>query len=111
VFRLPYWAGRNRLALDFRPAVTALLYFLSRIYVTLPVTAEEMFLLQTRQPALILKAIATSCREVRRGSSGRNHPAAGLTFAWIALASLDGRNPQDAFRTGRAIRRHREPGG
>jgi len=43
--------GRNRLALDFRPGRYGVLVFSFREYMsTLPVTAEEMFLLQTASP-------------------------------------------------------------
>ena len=44
---------------SFGLAVTALLAFSFREYLsTLPVTAAEMFLLHTRQPALVLQALA-----------------------------------------------------
>src|SRR5207253_7576874 len=91
VFRLPA-LGLAEIAWrwSFGLAVTALLVFSFREYMsTLPVTAEEMFLLQTRQPALILKAIA----HILQGSAPRVVSVViilllALTFAWIALASL-----------------------
>jgi len=91
VFRLPA-LGLAEIAWrwSFGLAVTALLVLSFREYMsTLPVTAEEMFLLQTRQPALILKAIA----HILQGSAPRVVSVViilllALTFAWIALASL-----------------------
>ena len=56
---------------------------------TLPVTAAEMFLLRTGQPALILQAIA----QILHGSAPRVVSAGivlalALTVAWIVLGSL-----------------------
>jgi hypothetical protein len=70
--------------------VTALLAFSFREYLsTLPVTATEIFMLQTRQPALVLQAIA----RILQGSAPRAVTALivlalALTLAWIVLASL-----------------------
>ncbi len=70
-------------------ATAAFLFFVREFLSTLPVTAGEMFLLRTRQPALMLQALA----RIFRGSAPR--AAAGfvvltlaLTVAWIVLASL-----------------------
>jgi hypothetical protein len=75
---------------SFGLAAAVLLVFSVREYLaTLPVTAAEMFLLRSRQPALILQAIA----HVLRGSAARALGAAiilmlALTLAWVVLASL-----------------------
>src|SRR6476661_6553524 len=75
---------------SFGLAVAALLAISLREFMsTLPVTAAEMFLLQTRQPALILKAIA----QILQGSAPRAVSAVvvltlALTLCWIVLASL-----------------------
>ena len=75
---------------SFGLAVVALLAVSFREYMsTLPVTAAEMFLLQTRQPVLILKAIA----QILQGSAPRAVGAVvvlalALTLCWIVLASL-----------------------
>ncbi len=70
-------------------AIAALLFTLREYLATLPVTAGEMLLLRTRQPALILQALA----RIFRGSAPRATAALvvltlTLTLAWIALASL-----------------------
>lgn len=75
---------------SFGLAVAALLAISLREFMsTLPVTAAEMFLLQTRQPALILKAIV----QILQGSAPRAVGAVvvltlALTLCWIVLASL-----------------------
>src|SRR3979490_2378233 len=75
---------------SFGLAVGALLAFSFREYlVTLPVTAGEMLLLRSRQPALILQAIAP----IFPGSGSGAVAAAivlmlALTLAWVVLASL-----------------------
>jgi len=70
-------------------ASAAFLFFIREFLSTLPVTAGEMFLLRTRQPALILQALA----RIFRGSAPRAAAAfvvltLALTVAWIVLASL-----------------------
>ena len=100
MFRLPVLglaeiAGRW----SFGVAAAAALIFALREYLaTLPVTAGEMLLLRTRQPALIVQALA----RIFRGSAPRAAAALvvltlALTLAWIVLASL-GRaaHPQNA---------------
>ncbi len=75
---------------SFGLAVAALLAISLREFMsTLPVTAAEMLLLQTRQPALVLKAIA----QILQGSAPRAIGAVvvftlALTLCWIVLASL-----------------------
>ncbi len=75
---------------SFGLAVTALLAFSFREYMaTLPVTAGEMFLLRTRQPALVLQALA----RILQGSAARVVAtlivlALALTLAWVVLASV-----------------------
>jgi hypothetical protein len=91
LFRLPS-LGLAEIAWrwSFGFAVLALLAFSFREYLsTLPVTAAEMFLLQSRQPLLVLQAVA----RILQGSGPRAilgvivlTPA--LTLAWIVLASL-----------------------
>ncbi len=91
LFRLPA-LGLAEIAWrwSFGLAVVALLAFSFREYLsTLPVTAAEMFLLRTRQPALILQAMA----RILQGSAPRAVSAlivlaAALTLGWIVLASL-----------------------
>jgi hypothetical protein len=91
LFRLPA-LGLAEIAWrwSFGLAVTALLAFSFREYLsTLPVTAAEMFLLQTRQPALMLQVIA----RILQGSAPRAVTALmvlalAVTLAWIVLASL-----------------------
>jgi hypothetical protein len=74
----------------FGLALIASLLFAVREYMsTLPVTAAEMFLLRTGQPALILQAIA----QILHGSAPRVVSAGivlalALTVAWIVLGSL-----------------------
>jgi hypothetical protein len=74
----------------FGLAVTAgLLFFLREYLATLPVTAGEMVLLRTQQPALIFQALA----RIFQGSAPRATLAligltVTLTVAWIVLASL-----------------------
>jgi hypothetical protein len=91
LFRLPSLAlAEIAWRWSFGLAVTALLAFSLREYLsTLPVTAADIFLLQTRQPALVLQAIA----RILRGSAPRAVTALivlalALTLAWIVLASL-----------------------
>lgn len=75
---------------SFGLAATAALLFSVREYLaTLPVTAGEMLLLRTRQPTLILQALA----RIFQGSAPRATAALvvltlALTAAWIVLASL-----------------------
>ena len=75
---------------SFGLAVTALVALSFREYLsTLPVTAAEMFMLQTRQPALILQAMS----QIVHGSAPRALVALtvlflSLTLGWIVLASL-----------------------
>jgi hypothetical protein len=75
---------------SFGLAVSAFLAFSFREYMsTLPVTAGEMFLLKTRQPALVLQAMA----RILQGSAPRAVNALivlalAATLAWIVLASL-----------------------
>jgi len=91
LFRLPTLAlAEIAWRWSFGLAVTALLAFSFREYLsTLPVTATEIFMLQTRQPALVLQAIA----RILQGSAPRAVTALivlalALTLAWIVLASL-----------------------
>jgi hypothetical protein len=91
LFRLPSLAlAEIAWRWSFGLAATALLAFSLREYLsTLPVTAADIFMLQTRQPALVLHAIA----RILRGSAPRAVTALivlaiALTFAWIVLASL-----------------------
>jgi len=91
LFRLPSLAlAEIAWRWSFGLAVTALLAFSFREYLsTLPVTATEIFMLQTRQPALVLQAIA----RILQGSAPRAVTALivlalALTLAWIVLASL-----------------------
>jgi hypothetical protein len=91
MFRLPS-LGLAEIAWrwSFGLAVGALLVFSLREYLaTLPMTAGEMFFLRSRQPALILQAIA----RIFHGSATRAVVAAivlmlALTLAWVVLASL-----------------------
>jgi hypothetical protein len=91
MFRLPS-LGLAEIAWrwSFGLAVGTLLAFSLREYLaTLPVTAAEMFLLRTRQPALILQALS----RILEGSAPRALAALvvlllGLTVAWTLLASL-----------------------
>ena len=91
MFRLPA-LGLAEIAWrwSFGLAVGALLAFSFREYMaTLPVTAGEMLLLRTRQPALILQAIA----RIFQGSAPRAVAALivlllALTLAWTVLASI-----------------------
>ncbi len=91
MFRLPS-LGLAEIAWrwSFGLAVAALLAFSLREYMTtLPVTAGEMFLLRTRQPALILQAIA----RILQGSAPRAVATLvvlvlTLTLAWMLLASI-----------------------
>jgi len=91
LFRLPS-LGMAEIAWrwSFGLAVTALLAFSFREYLsTLPVTAADLFMLQTRHPALVLQAIA----RILQGSAPRVVTALivltlALTLAWIVLASL-----------------------
>lgn len=91
MFRLPL-LGLAEVAWrwSFGLTVTAALLFSLREYlVTLPVTAGEMILLRTRQPALMLQALA----RIFQGSAPRAAAALvvlvlTLTLAWIVLASI-----------------------
>jgi len=91
MFRLPA-LGLAEIAWrwSFALATAAALAFTIREYLaTLPVTAGEMLLLRTRQPALIAQALA----RIFQGSGPRAAAALavltlGLTLAWIVLASL-----------------------
>ena len=91
MFRLPS-LGLAEIAWrwSFGLTVGALLAFSLREYLaTLPVTAGEMLLLRTRQPALILQALS----RILEGSAPRAVAALivlllGLTVAWILLASV-----------------------
>jgi hypothetical protein len=75
---------------SFGVAATAALLFALREYLaTLPVTAGEMLLFRTRQPALILRALA----RIFQGSVPRTAItvivlAIALPLAWIAVASI-----------------------
>jgi hypothetical protein len=90
MFRLPS-LGLAEIAWrwSFGLALSALLAFSFREYLaTLPVTAGELLLLRTRQPGLVLQALA----RILQGSAPRAATAAvgltlGLTLAWIMLAS------------------------
>jgi hypothetical protein len=69
--------------------IVSLLFAVREYMSTLPVTAAEMFLLRSRQPALILQAIA----QILHGSAPRAVGAGivlalALTIAWIVLGSL-----------------------
>src|SRR5579862_2509904 len=91
MFRLPL-LGLAEVAWrwSFGLAVGAALVFMIREYLaTLPVTAGEMLLLRTRQPALMAQALA----RIFQGSAPRAFAALvvlllSLTLAWIVLASL-----------------------
>jgi hypothetical protein len=91
LFRLPS-LGLAEIAWrwSFGLAVMTLLAISFREYLsTLPVTATEMLLLRTRQPVLILQAIAS----ILKGSAPRAVSAVivlavALTLAWIMLTSL-----------------------
>jgi hypothetical protein len=91
MFRLPL-LGLAEVAWrwSFGLAVGAALVFMIREYLaTLPVTAGEMLLLRTRQPALMAQALA----RIFQGSGPRAAAALvvlllSLTLAWIVLASL-----------------------
>jgi hypothetical protein len=91
MFRLPL-LGLAEIAWrwSFGLAATAALVFTLREYLaTLPVTAGEMLLLRTRQPALIAQALA----RIFQGSMPRVAMALAvvtlaLTIAWVVLASL-----------------------
>jgi hypothetical protein len=70
-------------------AIAVLLFSLREFLGTLPITAGEMLLLRTRQPALIAQALA----RIFQGSAPRAALALvvlmlALTLAWIVLASL-----------------------
>jgi hypothetical protein len=91
MFRLPA-LGLAEIAWrwSFGVAAAATLAFTFREYLaTLPVTAGEMLLLRTRQPALIAQALA----RILQGSAPRAAAASmvlilALTLAWIVLASV-----------------------
>ncbi len=91
MFRLPV-LGLAEIAWrwSFGMAAAAAFGFTLREYLaTLPVTAGEMLLLRTRQPALIAQALA----RIFRGSAPRAAAALfvltlALTLAWIVLASV-----------------------
>jgi hypothetical protein len=70
-------------------AIVAFLFTLREYLVTLPVTAGELLLLRTRQPALMLQALA----RIFQGSGPRAVGALvvltlALSVAWIVLASV-----------------------
>jgi hypothetical protein len=70
-------------------AIAAILFTLREYLATLPVTAGEMLLMRTRQPALILQALA----HIFEGSAPRAAAALvvvtlAMTVAWIVLASV-----------------------
>jgi hypothetical protein len=73
---------------SFGVAATAALLFALREYLaTLPVTAGEMLLFRTRQPALILRALARIFQgSVPRATITVTLLAIALTLAWIAVA-------------------------
>lgn len=91
MFRLPS-LGLAEIAWrwSFGLATTAVVVFAIREYLsTLPVTAGEMLLLRTRQPVLVLQALA----RIFQGSAPRAVVAfivlaLALAVAWIALASF-----------------------
>ena len=91
MFRLPL-LGLAEIAWrwSFGLAAGAALAFTLREYLaTLPVTAGEMLLFRTRQPALIAQALA----RIFRGSAPRGAAALvvltlALTMGWIVLASI-----------------------
>jgi hypothetical protein len=91
MFRLPS-LGLAEIAWrwSFGLAATAVVVFAIREYLsTLPVTAGEMLLLRTRQPVLMLQALA----RIFQGSAPRAVAAflvltLTLALAWIVLASL-----------------------
>ena len=91
MFRLPV-LGLAEIAWrwSFGVAAAAALSFALREYLaTLPVTAGEMLLMRTRQPALIVQALA----RIFQGSAPRAAAALvvltlALTLAWIVLASV-----------------------
>lgn len=91
MFRLPS-LGLAEIAWrwSFGLAAAAALAFALREYLTtLPVTAGELLLLRTRQPALILQALA----RIFQGSAPRATVALlvltlAMALAWIVLASL-----------------------
>jgi hypothetical protein len=91
IFRQP-WLGLAEIAWrwSFGAAVVVALAFALREYLaSLPVTAGEMLLLRSRQPALMLRAIAG----IFQGSAPRATAAfvvltLSLTVGWIVLASL-----------------------
>ena len=75
---------------SFGVAATAALLFAGREYLaTLPVTAGEMMLFRSRQPAFILRALS----QIFQGSAPRAAIALivlviALTLAWIVVASI-----------------------
>jgi hypothetical protein len=75
---------------SFGVAATAGLLFALREYLaTLPVTAGEMLLFRTRQPALILRALARIFQgSVPRAAITLMVLAIALTLAWIVVASI-----------------------
>ena len=85
---------------SFGLAVVALLVISFREYLsTLPVTAAEMLMLRTRQPALILQAIARILQGARPRAVSAvivlgAGPDAGLDCAGLSRSSG---NPRDAF--------------
>jgi hypothetical protein len=74
----------------FGVAATAALLFALREYLaTLPVTAGEMLLFRTRQPALILRALARIFQgSVPRAAITLIVLIVGLTLGWIVVASI-----------------------
>jgi hypothetical protein len=91
MFRLPV-LGLAEIAWrwSFGVAAAAALAFALREYLaTLPVTAGEMLLLRTRQPALIAQALARILQgSVPRAAMALVVLTLALTLAWIVLASV-----------------------
>jgi len=91
MFRLPL-LGLAEIAWrwTFGVAAAAVLLFSIREYLaTLPVTAGEMLLLRTRQPVLVLQAVARIFQvSAPRAVTAFAVLAPGLGLAWIIIASL-----------------------
>jgi hypothetical protein len=95
---------------SFGLAATAVLGFTVREYLaTLPLTAAEMLLLRTRQPALIAQAVARIVQgSAPRAAASLAVVTLALTVAWIVLASLGRavtlRTLLEYFRETRSVR-------
>ncbi len=91
MFRLPL-LGLAEIAWrwSFGLAAAAALLFTFREYLdTLPVSAEEMFLLRTRHPVLIWQALSRIFQgSLPRAAAGFAVLALALGLAWIVIASL-----------------------